>query len=163
MEKIYLESDCDSIGEAVLQRSYVANNVSIDKGITRPIRSFCTVDDKKPDSVPIISLIETKTSTLEAKTTCPMCYLDFPTSEIEYHADLCSQELDFVGIVENPFETIDDDPDVHDVDDADNSIWIGKIKDVISCANKTVDMKAVNRVSIRRRFVFKDYKTARES
>ena len=140
LEKIDLESDCDSIGEAVLQRSYVANNVSIDKGITRPRNKH-------------------KTSTLEAKTTCPLCYLDFPTSEIEYHADLCSQELDFVGIVENPSETIDDvDPDV---DDADNSIWIGKIKDVISCANKMVDMKPVNRVSIRRRFVFKDYITAR--
>lgn len=173
LEKIDLESDCDSIGEAVLQRSYVARNASTDKSITRPIRSFCTIDNKKPDSVQVISLIETETSTLEAKTTCPMCYLDFPTSEIEYHADLCSEELDFVGIVEDPSETIDDDVDpvvdddpivhdVHDVDDADNSIWIGKIKDVISCANKTVDLKAVNRVSIRRRFVFKDYITARE-
>ena len=52
---------------------------------------------------------------------------------------------------------------VHDIDDADgNTIWIGKIKDVVSCANKKVDMKTVNRVSIRRRFVVKDYITARE-
>ena len=44
----------------------------------------------------------------------------------------------------------------------ENLIWIEKIKDVISCANKMVDAEAVNRVSIRRRFVFKDYIAARE-
>ena len=31
---------------------------------------------------------------------------------------------------------MDEKNEVHDIDDADgNSIWIGKIKDVVSCAN----------------------------
>ena len=173
LERIDLESDCDSIaGDLALERSYVSKDSSTDKSITHPIRPFCTIDDKKPDSVPVISLIDKdEKSTLQAKATCPMCYLDFPYSEIEYHADICSEQLDFVGFVEEPSEATDDDDvtvvdgknDVHDIDDADgNTIWIGKIKDVVSCANKKVDMKTVNRVSIRRRFVVKDYITARE-
>ena len=124
-------------------------------------------------SVQVISLIESdEKSTAEAKATCPMCYRDFPISEIECHADICSEAFDFVGVVRDQSETIDDDHchvvdeknDVDDVvEDADgNSIWIGKIEDVVSRANKVVDVKAVNRVSIRRRFVFKDYLAARE-
>ena len=179
LEKIDLESDYDSIGDEVLERSYIAKNSSVQRStglsITRPIRPFCTVDDKKPDSVQVISLIESdEKSTPEAKATCPMCYRDFPISEIECHADICSEAFDFVGAVRDQSETIDDDNDhfsvvdekndVHDVvEDADgNSIWIGKIKDVVSRANKMVDMKAVNRVPIRRRFVFKDYLATRE-
>ena len=156
LEKIDLESDYDSIGDEVLERSYIAKNSSVQRStglsITRPIRPFCTVDDKKPDSVQFISLIESdEKSTPEAKATCPMCYRDFPISEIECHADICSEAFDFVGAVRDQSETIDDDNDhfsvvdekndVHDVvEDADgNSIWIGKIKDVVSRANKMVD------------------------
>ena len=172
LEKVDLESDCDSIDDAVLEKSYLEKNSSIDKSaITRPIRPFCTIVDTKPNSAEVISLIENdEKGTSEAKAKCPMCYLDFPTSEIEYHADICSEQFDFVGTVEDQSETIDDDVlvvdeknDVHNVDDANgNLIWIEKIKDVISCANKMVDAEAVNRVSIRRRFVFKYYIAARE-
>ena len=175
LEKVDLESDCDSIDDAVLAKSYLEKNSSIDKSttITCPIRPFCTIVDKKPNSSQVISLIKNdEKSTSETKVKCPMCYLDFPTSEIEYHADICSEQFDFVGAVENQVKTIDDDDvlavdcetnDVHNVDDPNSSlIWIDKIKDVISCANKLVDTEAVNRISIRRRFVFKDYMTARE-
>ena len=54
-EKIDLESDCDSIGDEVLERSQIAKNSSVQRStelsITRPIRPFCTVDEKKPDSI----------------------------------------------------------------------------------------------------------------
>ena len=175
LEKVDLESDCDSIDDAVLAKSYLEKNSSIDKSttITCPIRPFCTIVDKKPNSSQVISLIKNdEKSTSETKVKCPMCYLDFPTSEIEYHADICSEQFDFVGAVEDQAKTIDDDDvlavdcetnDVHNVDDPNSSlIWIDKIEDVISCANKLVDTEAVNRISIRRRFVFKDYMTARE-
>ena len=64
-----------------------------------------------------------KKCTLEAKATCPICYLDFPYSEIEYHADICSEQFDFVGFVKCPSEATDDDvvtvvdeKDFHDID-----------------------------------------------
>ena len=84
----------------------------------------------------------------EGKATCPMCYPDFPISEIECHADICSEGFNFVGVVRDQCKTTDDNDghfpvvdkknDVHDiVEDADgNSIWIGKIKDVVSHGNK---------------------------
>ena len=98
----------------------------------------------------------------EVKARCPTCYLDFPRSEIEAHADDCAEQFDPVGTVNVDLElgTPDDqdEPVSEQVSVIDNgSGKLEKIREVISNLRQYVDMKNINRISIRRRYAYQDY------
>ena len=135
---------------------------------TQPIRPFCfNIDDQHDDEV-------NQEEVKEIKSTCPLCYLSFPLNEIETHADVCAQEFDPVGTVyddilelEIPCSEDEDESLKRDVwmvnDVQDNPVsTVTKIKEVVSNLHQGVDQAVTNRVSIRRRYAYEDYLSARQ-
>ena len=127
-------------------------------------------DDKPPPSSQ--SLLQSGNSTIEKYLVnthqCPTCYKFYPRNEIEAHADICAESwIDTIGECATSEAALheyqdDENQESYAVDQMENiSDRFDTMKKIIETLKSNVKNTVINRIAIRRRFVFAYYMGAR--
>jgi hypothetical protein len=98
---------------------------------------------------------------------CPTCYKYYSREQIEIHADICAESwIDTIGECAVVLNLDDEQQDLENqeisaVDQMDFPERLEAMKGVLETLKANVKNTSVNRIAIRRRFLFTDYMEAR--
>ena len=161
--------DKESDDDVLLHTSSLFENKNNNQ-CTPPDNTMLVPPDDKPSSSQ--SLLQSGNSTIEKylvnTNQCPTCYKFYPRNEIEAHADICAESwIDTVGECATSEAALheyqdDENQESYAFDQMENiSDRFDTMKRIIETLKSNVKNTVINRIAIRRRFVFADYMGAR--